>query len=290
MKKVLIIIVFSISCFIISGCFKRDNYEGVKIYTTSYPVEYLTNQLYGYNSEVISIYPNGVEYGKYQLSKKQLLEYSKGAIFVYNGLGDEKTIARSFINENEDIKIIDVSYGLAISYGIEELWLSPNNFLMLASTLKNNLHELITNKYINDEINTNFALIEEKLSILDAELRTIGSSAIASSTEDIYVATDMLMFLNDYGFKVTSLQNKENITPEIKEMFKSGKRKYILIDSRQKLSEELIDLTTNYGAVLINVETMLILTDEQIKQKVDYQTIMYEFFENIKKITLTKES
>ena len=40
------------------------------------------------------------------------------------------------INKNKNMLIIDVSYGLNYDYGIEELWLSPNNFLMLGKNIK----------------------------------------------------------------------------------------------------------------------------------------------------------
>ena len=140
MKKIIAILVLIIGVVGVSGCFKRDDYEDVTIYTTTYPVEYLTKELYGENAEILSIYPSGANYYEYSLSEKQIKEYSKAAIFIYNGLSDEKEIARNFINENHNIKIIDVAYGLSTSYGVEELWLSPNNLLMLASTVKNNLH------------------------------------------------------------------------------------------------------------------------------------------------------
>ena len=289
MKKKIYLGIVLILIISLTGCFKRDNYEGIKIYTTSYPVEYLVSELYGYNSEVVSIYPTGVDYQKYELTNKQTTEYSKASIFVYNGLSEEKAIARNFINENNNLKIIDVSYGLSIAYGMEELWLAPNNYLMLATTLKNNLNELIINKYIKEEIVNNFANIEEKLSILDAELRTIGSSARSNGTENIVVGTDTFLFLNDYGFKVTSIQNKDNITDEVKTSFKSSKIKYILIDSRQKVSAEINDLVANNGAILIKVDTMLVLTDQQINEKVNYLTIMKDFLDNIKKITLAPE-
>ena len=289
MKKKIYLGIVLILIISLTGCFKRDNYEGIKIYTTSYPVEYLVSELYGYNSEVVSIYPTGVDYQKYELTNKQTTEYSKASIFVYNGLSEEKAIARNFINENNNLKIIDVSYGLSIAYGMEELWLAPNNYLMLATTLKNNLNELIINKYIKEEIVNNFANIEEKLSILDAELRTIGSSARSNGTENIVVGTDTFLFLNDYGFKVTSIQNKDNITDEVKTSFKSSKIKYILIDSRQKVSAEINDLVANNGAILIKADTMLVLTDQQINEKVNYLTIMKDFLDNIKKITLAPE-
>ena len=45
--KILKKIVSLILClFLITGCFKRDTMEGIDIYTTIYPIEYITNRLY----------------------------------------------------------------------------------------------------------------------------------------------------------------------------------------------------------------------------------------------------
>ena len=147
MKKILLIISL-IFILITSGCIKRDDLEDITIYTTIYPVQYVTERLYGYNSEVLSIYPDGVNPKKYTLTKKQIKDYSKSAIFVYNGLSDEKNIARDFINNNKNIKIIDVSQGININNNVEELWLNPTDYLMLTQNIKNSLKEYISNKYI----------------------------------------------------------------------------------------------------------------------------------------------
>ena len=44
MKKLLLTF---ICIFCLSGCFKRDSMENINIYTTIYPIEYITNRLYG---------------------------------------------------------------------------------------------------------------------------------------------------------------------------------------------------------------------------------------------------
>lgn len=59
-KKILLIgmVLFGLSLF--TGCFKRDNLEDVQITTTSYPLQYITERLYGEYSTIESIYPLGV--------------------------------------------------------------------------------------------------------------------------------------------------------------------------------------------------------------------------------------
>ena len=147
MKKILMVICMMLIVLSSTSCFKKDDLEGATIYTTVYPISYIVDTLYGKNSTIKSIYPNGTDVTSYKLTKKQINEYSKGNIFVYNGLSNEKKIAKTFLNKNKKIKILDVAYGLKYKESMEELWLSPSNFFMLASTTNNNLAELIENKY-----------------------------------------------------------------------------------------------------------------------------------------------
>ena len=114
--------------FCLSGCLKEDKLTNNNVYTSIYPIQYLTNYLYGTEKNVTSIYPNGADVSKYKLTNKQKETYSKGALFVYNGLTNEKELAREFLNDNKDMLLIDVSYGLNYEKNIEELWLSPNNY------------------------------------------------------------------------------------------------------------------------------------------------------------------
>ena len=61
MKCLKIIIIFLLSLPLTGCLFKRDTMEDIDIYTTIYPLNYLTTYLYGDYSKVHSIYPSGVE-------------------------------------------------------------------------------------------------------------------------------------------------------------------------------------------------------------------------------------
>ena len=91
-----------------------------------------------------------------------------------------KSICRRFLNENKRISIIDISYGLKYKYGVEELWLSPNNFLMITKNVRDNLKNYVDSKYTKKSIDDNYKKLEETVSIMDAELRNIATSASAN--------------------------------------------------------------------------------------------------------------
>ena len=180
-KNILLLILISLlSLTLTTGC-DKDELEGSRVTVSVYPIEYIITSLYDIEESkytITSIYPNGTDITEYKLTDKQLTDFSKSTtLFVYNGLSQEKEIAKTLINKNKKIQIIDVSYGLKYQYGIEELWLSPNNYLMLANTVKNDLEELSSSKYAAEKIENKYAELEENLTTLDAELRTIAKNA-----------------------------------------------------------------------------------------------------------------
>ena len=62
-------------------------------------------------------------------------------------------------NKNDNLKLIDASFGMNYTYSIEELWLNPYNYLMMA---KNN------KKSIPTPVGIFFALKCINLTILDS--------------------------------------------------------------------------------------------------------------------------
>ena len=271
-----------------TACFKRDDMENIKIYTTVYPITYIINQLYGNYSEIASIYPNGVDVNNYELTDKQISDYAKGKLFIYNGLSNEKEIARKLINSNKELKIIDVSYGLNIEYDKDnpaELWLSPNNYLMLATTVKDNLSDFITSTYIKDEINKNYKKIQEEVSLIDAELRGIASSSKQKNKNTIITSTDMFKYLENYGFNVISLEDEKNFTNELKSNFKEKKYQYVFIEDN-KTTDKVDQLVKDYGAKTVSVNTMNVLSDDEVKNNEDYINITRTFIKNLSDVVL----
>ena len=286
MKKITKFLGLMVAVLCLTGCFKRDNMEDINIVTSTYPVEYIVKSLYGNYSNITSIYPSGVDIRNYELTDKQVSDYANSDLFVYNGLSDEKNIARSFINQNKNIKIIDVSYGLNIEYGNtpEELWLSPNNYLMLATTVKNNLSDFINSKYLIQEIANNYATLQENLSLLDANLRSIGNT----SKKTIITTTNTLKYLENYGFTVISLEDSKNITTDLKNNFKNGTYTTLFI-KKGETSNTITDLVDNYKAKTVEVNMMNVLDDKERKDNDDYMSIMNEYLRSLREATSAEQ-
>ena len=89
MKKniLLLIIICLLSLSFTTGC-DKDALDKSNITVSVYPIEYLITRLYNLdqnNYTLASIYPNGTNINEYELTDKQLTDYSKSTtLFVYN--------------------------------------------------------------------------------------------------------------------------------------------------------------------------------------------------------------
>ena len=180
------------------------------------------------------------------------------------------------------MKIIDVSYGLNIEYGktSEELWLSPNNYLMLATTTKNNLSDFINSKYLIQMIDTNYKKLQEDLSLMDANLRSIG----AASKKPVITTTNSLKYLENYDFTVISLEDSKNVTTDLKNNFKNGTYTTLFI-KKGETSDTITDLTKNYKAKTVEVNLMNTLDSKERENSDDYLSIMNEYLRNLREAT-----
>ena len=264
---------------IVTGCKDKKN-EEVKITTTAYPIEYLVNRLYGYESTISSIYPNDTIINDYSLTDKQIKDFAKNTdIFVYNGLTDERDVAKKILDKNKKIEIIDVSYGLKYKYSVEELWLSPNNYLTLSTIIKDRLEELNDNKITNETIDKNYLALKEELAKLDASLRSIAKNAPSEDRKTIIVANDCLNFLEDYGFNVINVSS--GINDEIKNKFKDKSYLYILVADSYETPSYIQDAKDNYGTELVDVNIMDTLTADERANNDNYLTIMNGFINTL---------
>lgn len=280
MKK---IVIFLIVLFSLTGCLKRDTMEGIDIYTTVYPLEYITNRLYGNNSNIKSIYPNGVDPFTYpSLTDKQLLDYSEASLYIFNGLSSEKDYVVPLFNNNKNLKIINASLSMKTSYGVEELWLDPSNFLQLTQNIRNGFEEYVSNYYLLEEIKENYESLKLDVSKLDANLTVIGTNA---DFDTIVVTDDLFLFLKKYNINVISLDkdtlNNKTLN-DVKSLISDGKISYIFARKDEVLDDVVNSLVNDYNIEVSYIHTLSNLTTEEINNGSTYLTIMNENIEKLK--------
>lgn len=282
LKKILLL---GISALLLTGCtLQKDSLDDATIYTTIYPITYLTNYLYSEHGTIESIYPAGADVNNYSLTDKQIKKYSKGDLFIYNGLSNEKNTAKDLIKKNKNLLIIDVTNGLNYTYDIKELWMSPNNYLMLAKNIKDYLNEYLESSIIKESIDTLYNELSENLSIKDAELRAIGEEAKENGTNTLIVSDDALKFLENYDFNIISL-DEESLTTEsfeaIENAFKKKTYKNILVLDNN-YTDNINNLIDNYKANSIDVYSLTNIDDTENIE--DYLTNMQNLIDNIKNL------
>lgn len=282
MKKIKLLVLMILSITLVTGCFKRDSMDNISIYTTTYPIEYITTYIYGYNSSIKSIYPKGVNPHEYVLTDKQVKEYAGTDMLIYNGETKEKNIAAAFLNKNKNLKVIDVTKGLTIKRDEEELWLCPSNYLMLAQNIKNSLIEYTSSTILKQEIIDNYEKLKLIISEYDAELKVIAES---TSNPTIIAGNDVFKFLEKYGYKVLAIEendlfNASELT-EAKNNINTKLNTYVFILSTDEENENTKELVAN-GAKVVKIPSMINLTDEEYKEGYDYEQMMETFIEAIK--------
>ncbi len=283
-NKILIIIISVIALLMLSGCNKNDNTSAMTAYTSTYPVEYILENLYGEKIAIYSIYPDGTNYKYYELTNKQLNDYSKGDLFIYNGvISKENDYAVELINKNKNLKIIDSSLGMNYTNDIPEIWLDPSNFLMMASNIKKGLNEYIKENIEKENIEKNYDKLKLSLSEVDAELKGIANNA---SNKTIIVSNDTFKYLEKYGFTVISLQENENISDktlsDVKKMLESKTISYIFTCDDEEPNKVIKELKDTYGISIVSLNTLSTLTADQRKDKKDYISIMLDNINSIK--------
>ena len=277
MKKIKYLLpILLISILMVTGCFKRDNLEGIEIITTTYPIEFATNYLYGEHSIVNSIYPDGTDTFTYKLSEKQLNDYSKKKLFIYNRVTDDKDIAVEFLKRNANMLIIDATYGMEITNGEEELWLNPSNLLMMTQNIKNGLQEYMTNSYLEKEIDKKYEEIKVTLSELDANLKLTAENA---SRKKIVVNSDSLKYLEKYGFEVISLDSTneavsdKTISSTI-DSITNGEVKHIFLLENNDNSDAVKQVIDKTNVETYTFRRLDIIKEEDRDENNDYFTIM----------------
>lgn len=283
MKKNFKFILLLFITLTLTGCLKRDSMEDITIYTTNYPSYYIVNRLYGKFSEVKSIYPNGSNINDYTLTSKQIKDYSKADLFVFNGLSKEKKYVTKMRKENQNLKIIDTTLYMEYTKDMSELWLDPSNFLMMAQNVKTGLKEYIDSYYLNSKINSNYEKLKIEASNLDAKIKDIVSNA---DNKVIVTSNNLFKYLEKYGLTVYVLNEEDsniNITlNEVRKLIQNGSIKYIFIKNDEEENSIIKNLVNSNKITVQKWHTLSNISEIEESENQDYFSIMNNNLELLK--------
>ncbi len=285
LKKILPICLIGICTLLTTSC-TTDTMDGITIATSSYPIEYLTTILYEEHANITKLYPDDVDINDYKITNKLIKDTSLNNLFIYNGLTNDKDIATSLLKKNNKIKIIDGTFGMSNTYGIETLWLDPSNILMVAQNIRNGLTEYVSNTKLTDDINEKYNTLKIELSSLDAELKLISEN---SSNKTIVVANEELKFLEKYGFKVYSIEETNNLTDktkyEVETLYETKKANYVFLLGNTKESQYIKSLKEKFNIKILYLNDLTNIKEEERNNEKNLITLFKENLDNIKKET-----
>lgn len=270
--------------FILTGCINKDSMEDITIYTSVYPIEYVTERLYGEHANVISFYPSESNPYEYKLTKKQIKDYSKSNLIIYNGIGEEKDYIVEMINNNKNLKIIDATARIEYQNSMDEIWINPSNLLTIAQNIKNGFKEYINSSYLQNEIDENYEKLKLEISTIDAEMKEMVTNA---ENKTIIVSNNDLTFLNKYGFNVISLDDNtitDKIISDTKKLINNKQVSYIYIKSNEEENNTIKNIKESYPNIeILKLDTLNTISSENKANKKDYISVMYENIDNLKK-------
>lgn len=269
-----------------TGCFKNDKMEDINIVTTIYPIEYVTNRLYGEHSSITSIYPKGILSSQYKITNKQLKDFSDSDLFIYDGETSEREYATSMLSYNKNLKIIDAAYGLDSTYSYSDIWLNPSNILMIAQNIRNELKEYMTSSYMIEELNNKYDLFKIDISEIETELTKTSQN---STDNRIITSDETLNYLEKYGFEVINLTENgkeiENNVALAESLLSSRKLSYIYVIENKQENNVVKKLKDTYKCKTLIFRSLETIDEDDLEEDEDYLSLMHANVELLKQET-----
>lgn len=285
----------------------QDESDLINIYTTVYPLQYFAEQIGGEYVNVLSIYPPGANEHTFEPTQKDMIAVADSDLFLYIGLGLEgfvdnakKSLAKEnvkFVSVAENIgeeKLVDSSHSHD-EHGHEDdhhhgdidphIWLSPTISKEIAFVIKEELITLLPEQEM--KFNENYEELINKLDVLDQQFQQLSNKAKSKTFFVSHAAFGYIAEKYDLnqvavaGLNSQSEPSQKELT-EIVDLAKEYKIQYILFE--QNVSSKLTSVIQDeIGAEALMLHNLSVLTEEDIKNKEDYFTLMEKNIQTFEK-------
>ncbi|MFS0780455.1 metal ABC transporter solute-binding protein, Zn/Mn family [Bacillus sp. 1P06AnD] len=313
-KQVLAIIL--VLAAILSGCGKKEDKNNnnaandpLSVYTTVYPLQYLTEQIGGTHVDVKTVYPPGADEHSFEPSQKDLISMAQADEFFYIGHHLEGFVTKAKpILSKEGVKMVavgetldhaklqDAHEGIEDDHGHEEdshghgdvnphVWLDPALMVDMATEIKKQLAEKQPEN--KDYFEKNYNMVTKELNSLNEEY---ASTIEKAPKKEIIVSHAAYGYWEkEYGLKQIAVSgissSSEPTQKELKNIMELAKKKqihYVLFE--QNIPSKLTSIVQKeLGAKKLHLHNLSVLTDDDIKQHKDYLSIMQDNLATLKK-------
>jgi zinc transport system substrate-binding protein len=297
--------------------------NSLTVHTTIYPLEDFTKKIGGSYVEVKSIYPPNVDAHSFEPSTKDMIALANSDLFIYTGVGIEGFAEKATeALEKEDVQVLKAADGIDLIESTDDnhhddeeghsdenegehtesenhegeehnhgdvdphVWLDPVLSIALANNIKNSLSKLMPEHAA--EFETNFKQLESELEKLDQEFKTTIES---SKTKNLLVSHDAYGYWEKrYGIETIAISGlsptQEPTQKELQAIIEESTEHnihYVIFE--QNVSPKVSKIIQEeLGAKSLTLHNLEAITEENIKQKDDYFSIMRKNLETIKKV------
>lgn len=283
MKKIKLIVSLILICTIIlAGCSKNNNEKKITkktIYTTFFPVTYLTKAIVKDKMEVKSIMKSTDEPHSFELKAQDMKEITKADLIVYNGANMESFIDDMKNALSDENKFLDLSKGLTLLEAKGEsdkehkrvnphTWLSVKNATKQLNTIYKKIVSIDPQNekfYKNnlEEAQKEFIKLDKKFEEKLSKVKKKEKYFVVSHAAFNYLA-------HDYGLKqiaVTGISPEEEPSAKqlkvIADFVKSKNINTIFFEGKAtpKVAQTLAENTNTKTSTLYTMEN---LTDKEV--------------------------
>jgi len=285
---------------ILVGCSSTESNEQADtellIYTSIYPIQYVTEEIAGNIATVESVYPPGVDAHTYEPATKDITAIAGSDAFIYLGAGMEgfaestaealhsKDVSLIELGENKELFQTDTSTEADHD---PHIWLDPLRMIEMAELIKDDLIEITPDH--EDEFTKNFKELETNLLALHEEFsegledktnkKIIVSHAAYGYWEDLYGIEQIPIS----GLASGSEPSQKELT-KIVNLAEENQIKYVIFE--QNSSDRVSTIIQEHiEADSLYIHNLEVLTEDNLDNQADYLSIMKENLDVLKQAT-----
>lgn len=287
----------------------------LNVYTTIYPLQYLTERVGGDHINVENIIPAGADTHSFEPSSKAMVKIAQGDAFIYSGTGIDgfsEAVKKSL--EKEDVQIVNAAEGVNLIQSTEvdshedhadktdehegeegehdenldvdpHVWLDPNRAIKLAENIKNSLVQLKPDA--KEDFENNFSALKQDLKNLDQEFKDMVNKA---PKKTFIVSHSAYGYWEDvYGLKQIGISGlsptDEPSQKQLKEIIETAQKNqvsYILFEPN--VSNKVAEVVKKeVGADTLTLHNLESLTEDDVKNGENYLSIMRKNIASLQK-------
>lgn len=298
LRTITLLLILSITLI---GCGTTDNQnenetKDLTIYTTIYPIQYITEIIAGDIAHIQSVYPTGVDAHTYEPTSKEMTDMAHGDALIYLGAGMESfvdTIQNAL--QSQDIRFVELGENedLFTSSNASDphhedhdghqhgdvdphIWLDPLRMITMGEMILNTLIELDPSH--EDQFHAHFNAFKEDMLTLD---QAYTDTLQDKKQKDILVAHAAYGYWEErYGIEQIAIRgltaesepSQKELT-NIVDIAKERNLHYIIFE--QNGSDRVVQIIQDYlDAEALYIHNLEVLTEDDIKTNEDYISLM----------------